>query len=83
MKIPVRFGPEWWACYGAAFALNFDKMLAALRAGGGDTDRLWLDEARDSLGSSVAEKAANVADRALECFQKAVNGESIKFGKTK
>lgn len=76
--MPKRLGPEWWACYGAAFALGFQDMLEAVRENNGDVGRLWDKDHPSSLGSSIAERAADVADRALECFAEAVEGGCIE-----
>lgn len=66
---PKRFGPEWWAAYSAAFVLRF---ADALRTDGMDRDgRLWTSDRADALGPCIAEEAAHIADRAIECFVEA------------
>ena len=67
MKLPKRFGPEWWAFYGAAFARDFASTQ----------DLSGFDRAVE-LRSSSSELAAAIADQALEGFADAVEGGCVR-----
>lgn len=66
---PKRFGPEWWACYAAAYAVE--------RRGG--------EDAREAMGQatvfdrercarfSTAERASLIADDAIMAFAEIVD----------
>jgi hypothetical protein len=71
VKIPKRFGPEWWACYAAAFAVE---RAAVERAE--PRARYSYDRTR-AIRSSIAECCATIADDAIQGFAEAVEGGCV------
>jgi len=67
VRIPKRFGPEWWACYAAAFA-------AERRYG----ESIHHDFDRErKLRCSTAERCVVIADDAIEGLREARDLECI------
>lgn len=72
IKIPARFGPEWWACYAAAFAVEraaFERTEVA--SGHDEYDRVRR------IRSSIAERCVTIADDAIAGFREARDGGCI------
>ena len=63
IKRPKRFGPEWWACYAAAFAVERAASEKALRKMGDACSA--FDRVRNGR-SGLAERCATIADDAIQ-----------------
>ncbi len=79
-KTPKRFGPEWWACYAAAFAVERrreeDTVLSMRRV-----ERMYSHlgefDCIRMLRAQTADRAAIIADDAIRGFAEAVQDEGI------
>lgn len=67
---PKRFGPEWWAAYGAAYAVEQRAFVAA------DAGHDSFDRTR-SICPMIAARCVVIADDAIRGFNEAVAGGDV------
>lgn len=72
-KIPERFGPEWWSCYAAAFAVERAAGESAMRM----LDMHSTFDRERNMRSSTAERCVTIADDAIQGFRVAVEGGCV------